>query len=131
GRTLPPTGLAARGRRPAPRERPGRLLRTAGNRQDLPRASPRHVPDRHSGRGATAGAVPPVLRLRGLLRGIPPTAWRHAGLDRVRPGAWPTAPHGGARRSGPDPAIRPRDRRAEPSEPRQGVRRVVLPPGVP
>ena len=73
-------------------------LRSAGHRQDL--TSPRSFarPRRDGRRRVRAGAVPPVVRLRGLLRGAP-ARLQQDGRGRVastsctdRCAAWPRAP---------------------------------------
>ena len=89
---------AAGDRRPARRPQAGRALRAARHRQDLHRDGPGPPPRRRGERQPPpAGAVPSLVRLRGLLRGIP------ALRDRRRAAVVPdhrraAAPHGIRRR---------------------------------
>ena len=114
-------------------EPPAGPLRSAGNRQDLPGQAPRRGARAGQHRRAReAGAVPPVVRLRGLLRGLP------AGQDRRGPsvlqarGRAAATPGGGSCQARErKEAVLPHHRRDEPRQPGQGVRRAVLPAGVP
>ena len=72
---------AAGNRRTAGGKPPAGPLRPARHRQDLPGQAPRRRTGRgHRRRAGQTGPVPPLLRLRGLLRGLP------AGQDRRGPG---------------------------------------------
>ena len=77
-----------------------------------------------------AGAVPPVVRLRGLRRGLPA---RGQGRQVVRFASEERAADAD-RRAGPGQpgrAVRPDHRRDQPGQPGQGLRGAVLPAGVP
>ena len=74
-------------------------------------------------------AVPSVLLVRGLRRGIPAEAARRT--TRIRPGGGAVAAHRGAGGGQPALDIHPGDRRTEPRQRGKNLRRIVLPAGVP
>ena len=121
-------GRAGEDQGPALGAQAGHLLRAAGHGQDLPGHPARPAPDRR--RGGQARPVPPVVHLRGLLRGLPALPRRrrqpdlHAAgraVPRLRGGGRGELVHG----------LHPDHRRDQPGEPGQGFRRAVLPAGIP
>src|SRR6266545_8282469 len=131
GRAAAAPRVAGGGDRPAAREGPDRPLRATRHRQDVCGQGAMRAPHRRR-RRLRPGAVPPLLRLRGLLRGIPaPYRSRRVRHDLLRAGPRPAAAAGRQRRRRPRPSLPARHRRAEPRQPRQGLRGAVLPAGVP
>ena len=125
-------GLAAGDPRTAVGRTAAGPLRSARHRQDVPGAEAGRVPRRRA-RAGEARAVPPLVRLRGLLRGVPALGGPGDAGGRLPADAGPAAR---ARRPGlprgqpAHPAL-PDHRRDQPRQPGQGLRRAVLPAGVP
>ena len=107
----------------------GRSRRAAGHRQDLGRRPRREVRDRYPTRPVTARPVPPELHLRAVHRGLA-TQGRGQRRHRVRARRRDRP----RRREDDGAAGRPhrhRDRRDEPREPVEGLRRAHVPVRVP
>ena len=85
-------GRTGQDRRSALGAQAGHPVRAAGNGQDLSRQQAGPPPDRR--RRGQARPVPPLVHLRGLLRGLPARArrQRNADLHAARPGRSATSP---------------------------------------
>jgi len=114
-------GGPAGDRRPAAAAPAARALRTARNGQDVRRQGAGQAPGRGPEPGA-AGAVPPFVLVRGLLRGI---STRHRGRAsdfRPQGRAAATTRRRGQQPGEPGERLHPHHRRDEPCQPGKGVR---------